>query len=157
MPQQPKANAKDIAARIAGTRLGKCFNDNERLFLSEFMRLREFEPGENIFEEGEHSDHLAVVTVGEVEITKESDDAMETRVITFRAGGHFGDMSFIDGEPRSAAARAKTPATLALLAPDDLERILAIRPEVGIKVLMFLTRTISNRLRMTTNRLVDAG
>ena len=70
------------------------------------MADKSFTDGEYIFREGESAAYAYVVKSGTVEITKHSADG-EQVLAELVAPTLFGEMALIDGNPRSAGARAK--------------------------------------------------
>jgi CRP-like cAMP-binding protein len=60
-----------------------------------------FEPGDTLFEQGEHGDEMFAIVEGEVELS--SGDHV---VDVIAAGSILGEMALIDDEPRSGTARA---------------------------------------------------
>lgn len=76
----------------------------------ESQYLREFQPGEMIFEAGQPGDEMFVVQEGEVDII------LDGRVLeTLGSERFFGELALIDDGPRSATAVARTRCTLASL------------------------------------------
>ncbi|HMA16785.1 MAG TPA: cyclic nucleotide-binding domain-containing protein [Kiloniellaceae bacterium] len=81
---------------------------------SEFSCLRSYTAGQVIFNEGEVGDCAFVVCEGSVEIFK-GGRQRALRLATCEAGGIFGEMALVDDAPRSASARALTPASCLVL------------------------------------------
>ena len=71
------------------------------------------------------------------------------------AGRTFGEMAVFDGKKRSATCVASEPCVLALLPKTQFERILAVNEALGIKLLLRVTRLLSERLRQVNGALVD--
>ncbi len=66
--------------------------------------------GTLIFREGEAGDCAYLIQRGRVEISVDGDDSQVLAIL--REGELFGEMALIDGEPRSATARAVSECTL---------------------------------------------
>jgi CRP/FNR family transcriptional regulator, cyclic AMP receptor protein len=60
----------------------------------------------------------------------------------------------IDGEPRFATCVAADPCTMAVLSRDSLARIILEQPTLGAKILMELVLMLSQRLRLTSSKLI---
>jgi len=77
--------------------------------------------GDAILTEGERSNHLFIIERGAVAILKTGPTLKdERRINTLGPGDLVGELSFIDGRPRSAAARAETEGMLLRVDPFDL-------------------------------------
>ncbi|MDB4443781.1 cyclic nucleotide-binding domain-containing protein [bacterium] len=70
-------------------------------------------------------------------------------------GRIFGEMSLIDGEPRSASALAATYVTMPVFSKDNFVRLTKESPSFGVTVALKLAKLMSQRLRQTTGRLID--
>ena len=82
------------------------------------LRRRRFRRGEVIFHEGDPADALHVVAAGAVKIVLSSDEGDEAIIATLHPGDFFGELSLLDGSPRSATAAA-VEATETLSLPRD--------------------------------------
>ena len=79
--------------------------------------------GETLFEEGDAGDTAYVITAGEVEILKASED--RTVRIALSGPGHVvGEMSLLTGEPRNASARAVADTELLSIPKPSLDALL---------------------------------
>ena len=74
--------------------------------IQKYMFTNEYEKGAYLFKEGAHGGYMFFIIDGEVEVIKQFDTAKHT-IATLSAGRSVGEMSLIDGAPRSATARAK--------------------------------------------------
>jgi len=83
--------------------------------LTRHLRRRRFRRNEVIFHQGDPGDSLHVVTSGSVKIVLPSAEGEEAIIATLRPGDFFGELSLLDGAPRSATVVALEPAeTMAL-------------------------------------------
>jgi CRP-like cAMP-binding protein len=82
------------------------------------VRRRRFRRGEVIFHEGDPADALHVVASGSVKIVLSSDEGDEAIIATLHPGDFFGELSLLDGSPRSATATA-VEATETVSLPRD--------------------------------------
>lgn len=88
------------------------------------LRRRRFRRGEVIFHEGDPADALHVVASGAVKIVLSSEEGEEAIIATLHPGDFFGELSLLDGSPRSATAVAVDAAeTLSLPRETFLEEI----------------------------------
>ncbi|MBU2547784.1 MAG: cyclic nucleotide-binding domain-containing protein, partial [Proteobacteria bacterium] len=92
----------------------------EDFLKSAYLTSQETYPqGEAIFDEGSSGDWIYVVLKGQVEIFKM---AKGKRIVVdmLKEGDVFGEVSFIDKQPRSAGARAQTEVVLGVIDVDFL-------------------------------------
>jgi CRP-like cAMP-binding protein len=100
-----------------------------------------FAAGELIFQQGESGDVLYVITAGHVDIVDHG-----ICIATLGVGELLGEMAFIDGEPRSAAAIARTACTLALIDRRNFQFLVDYTPHFSIKVMQTLSGRVRTRL-----------
>ncbi|MBF0482202.1 MAG: cyclic nucleotide-binding domain-containing protein [Desulfovibrionaceae bacterium] len=130
------------------------FTRQEIECIAGYMSVQTYEPGEVIFCEGDRENYMAFIAQGQVDILKENRDCTECVVVTLSRRTHFGEMAFVDDEPRSASAAARDKVTLLVLTLENFECILANQPCLGIKMLRGIASLLSQRLRSTTGQLV---
>lgn len=148
------ASSIEIANMFDDTKWGALFSRKDVETIARHLSLHTFAPGEQIFSEGDRENYMAFIIEGHVEIRKESGDLTECILVTLGPRTHFGEMAFIDDEPRSASAIAKDAVTLLILSKEKFEHILRADPPLGITMLKNIARLISQRLRSTTGQLV---
>lgn len=76
------------------------------------------------------------------------------REVTFRdseAGEHFGDLSAIDGEPRSADVVTLEPSVVASLSASNFIAMLEREPVVAMRMM----RNLTHLVRSLTHRVID--
>ena len=118
------------------------------------MVLRTFAAGATVFREGDPGDWMGLLVAGEICVRKDA-DARDSRTVAVETRKRVvGEMSLIDGEPRSATCVATRPATLLVLTRERFQKLTKERPELAFAVLMRVARVISRRLRATSGRLV---
>jgi CRP-like cAMP-binding protein len=105
----------------------------ERLSTQQLVRMAELlheermEDGARIFGPGEEGGGLYIVLEGEVEISRDGVPIQQVGV-----GHFFGELSTLDGVPRSVTARAVGAATLLRLDRYDLLALMEDAPALGI-------------------------
>lgn len=123
--------------------------------LAEFLTPISVAPGTYIFEEGDADVYMGIVVSGAIEIVK-ADKTDELKSLgSVGPGRSFGEMSLIDGAPRSASAFAKSASMVLVLSKASFLRLLDERPNLGVQLLLALCKITSQRLRQTSGRLVD--
>ena len=83
------------------------FNDEELRSLLAYSKLRTYEPGEVLFKENSFDAWIYFLVTGRVRLLR---DGRELRTLR-RRGDIFGEMSVIDGMPRSATVVAEIETT----------------------------------------------
>lgn len=116
------------------------------------VKTEDFSPGDEIFSEGDTAVSLYIVKYGSVSITHTAASA-QTNVTTFGNGSHFGEMSFLDGEKRSATATAIEKTEVYRIDFEDLRNLLEAHPDMSVKVYKAFAVFLCGRLRMTTHDL----
>ncbi len=82
------------------------------------LRQRRFRRNEVIFHQGDPGESLHIVAEGSVKIVLPSPEGEEAIIATLRQGDFFGELSLLDGAPRSATA-VSLDATVTLVLPRD--------------------------------------
>ncbi len=114
--------------------------------------VREIARNEVLFEQGDASSSLYVVSSGRIAIATQSGDGRESVIAVLEEGGLFGELPLFDDEPRVADVRALVDSTVLELAYEPVRRVLRERPEL----LWILVRLLVTRLRATDEALADA-
>ena len=76
-------------------------------------------------------------------------------VAVLREGEHFGDLSLVSNEPRSATIVAKGPGLLLSVQRQALREFCMVEPALGNAILWKLVATLGQRLRHTTKQLTE--
>jgi CRP/FNR family cyclic AMP-dependent transcriptional regulator len=114
---------------------------------------RRFRKGQALFHQGGVSDRVLVVLRGRIKISSVSETGKEI-VLAFRGPGDLlGELSAIDGEPRSASAAAIEPVEALTLAASDFQAYLRDHA----KVALLLLEMVSRRLRDADRKRVEFG
>lgn len=104
---------------------------------------------DTIFNEGDAGDSLYLIRRGMVDITIETVDNETYRVASFGRGNFFGELSFLDGAPRSANAVADSDVDLFVLSRTDFEQFATKHETSSIVFLEGLASVLAGRLRLT--------
>ncbi|HKV45934.1 MAG TPA: Crp/Fnr family transcriptional regulator [bacterium] len=128
------------------------FSRSELDALATFIRIRRYPKGSIVFHQGDPGTTLYLIEKGEVKLTVMSGRGKEATLALLGHGAFFGELSLLDGEPRSATAVARVDCTLGALDRDHLLRFLAEHPRATASLLSVLAR----RLRRTTDQVHDA-
>lgn len=111
----------------------------------------DFAPGQRIIREGEKASDVFVLLNGYVKVTSDTEHG-ETALLAVRiAGDVIGEMSAIDGGPRSASATACSAVVARVVDRRGFQLFLQDRPAAALAV----SRMISERLRWANTRRVE--
>ena len=124
--------------------------------LATFSREIRFGAGGALFEEGDEGHEMYVILEGKVLISKYIPGAGEEALAILERGDFFGEMSLIDGEPRSADARAYSgPLTVLALDQSTVHEVLSMDPDAALEFLQLLCRLIATRLREIDEKVIS--
>jgi CRP-like cAMP-binding protein len=124
--QPAVADGEDFAAQCL--RRCRLFRDLGPDLVTEIVRSmarRRYRRGEVIFHQGDPGDALHIVARGRVKIVLTSPEGDEAIVATVRPGDFFGELTLIDGAPRSATATAVDPVETLVLERGRFRQLLA--------------------------------
>jgi CRP/FNR family transcriptional regulator, cyclic AMP receptor protein len=116
-------------------------------------RPRRFRTGATLFHEGDLSDWVGLLVRGRVKVSSYGADGRERLVAVIGPGELLGELSAIDGEPRSATATALEPLEVHVLTSDEFVALLEKSPAATLGIL----RSVIGRLRDSDKRRVEFG
>lgn len=128
--------------RLAGIELLAALPPEELRTLEQRCRWRRHRAGEQILDRESESRDLFFVVSGRVRVVIFSASGREVFYAFIEAGDYFGELSAIDGEPRSAAVIAVDDCVLCAMSSEIFNALVARHPEVAVAVLRRLTRII---------------
>jgi small-conductance mechanosensitive channel/CRP-like cAMP-binding protein len=102
-------------------------NEDERAQLAQAARRNLFAAGEVVVKQGEGGSSLFIVSRGEAVVTIEPGNREVARI---PAGGFFGEMSLLTGDPRNATVRTSVDSELLELAVEPFRRFALANPAV---------------------------
>lgn len=145
---------QDGSAREAYDVLVVELTDEEVSSLSASAKERRHPSGSPLFFEGDASDEALVVVHGHVKVTGVAEDGREVLLAVRGPGDILGEMSLLDGKPRSATARAVDDVRAVHLSRTEFEGFLERHPRLAVTLL----QTLAGRLRdADVKRLEYAG
>lgn len=111
-----------------------------------------YDAGDLIFREGDSGHSLFIVLSGSVQIYRALEDDTRAELAELGAGSFFGEMSLLDGEPRSACVAATEPTRVFVLEREDVLALLGRAPRMLGNVLSVL----SGKVRSSNDGLLEA-
>lgn len=128
-------------------------DEQERRALIDRASTRRFRRGTYLFSEGDLSDHVVVIVQGRVKICSYTADGGEVVYAMRGPGELLGELSTLDGRPRSATVAALDPVEALLVPAPEFQAYLEEHPRVAVMLL----RTVVGRLREANLRRVEFG
>lgn len=133
------------------------FTGQELAKLLTVGRHRIFQSGQVVFGEALPDDcSLFVAVKGGIRVAIAGKDHQQFVIGNAGEGTIFGEMSFVDGNPRSATITATQPLETLSLSRQAFEGLAASDSAVALKVVRRLAHVISMRLRNADKFVVDA-
>jgi CRP/FNR family transcriptional regulator, cyclic AMP receptor protein len=126
--------------------------DTELQSIVDLAFTREYKKDQPILREDDaSSEAMFAILAGQVKVTINGPDGREAILAILEEGDFFGEMSVIDGEPRSATVRATMPTTLVIIRRKDLLDKLSQTPALAQAVLI----EFSKRLRKANRQIYN--
>jgi CRP/FNR family transcriptional regulator/CRP/FNR family cyclic AMP-dependent transcriptional regulator len=120
-------------------------SEKDLAVLANSLRKHVFDKGMIIFHQGSPGQRLYIIESGRVRIFLLSESGQQVSLNLFGPGDIFGELSLLDGLPRSAGAIAIEKTLIYTLHRDDFLHHLETYPRMAISIL----ETVSARLRYT--------
>lgn len=130
------------------------FSDGELEKFKSIVRESDLGDGEVLFEAGDPGDALYLIREGAVRIFIRLDKDEEKSLALLEAGTHLGEMTLLDGTPRSASARAEGPTRILKVQRDDFLALFKEYPQVALRLFISFLKVMGDRLRHTNEELV---
>ena len=111
--------------------------------LKSISNVRTFKENEYIFHEGDTGNDMYILLSGRVSIFIKSKDNLQIKLCDIGAGGFFGEMSLLEGEPRTATALAVENTVALSVNKDNFEAFIVEQPSMAFKLL----KGLSSRIR----------
>jgi len=133
--------------------LFKDLSDSEIDIIKNATKTDAYQTGDEVFSHGERARALYIIQSGSIKVhqTAESGDTVE--IARLGVGSHFGEMSFLDGEPRSATASALEMTEIITVDYEKLGQIMMDYPGISGHFYRQFAIFLCGRLRVTTKDL----
>lgn len=127
--------------------LFSCLGKYEIRLLEEIAVEKSYKKNTIIINEGDTGNSLYVVLSGKAQAISADESGKEIVLNVFGKDDYFGEMSFIDGEPRCAAVRTKENSRLLIISGDKFKNILMSNPEFMFMIMKGLLQKIRTATR----------
>ncbi len=142
MIEEYKSSLKDLVKKIA---IFKNLPDRYLNLITDSFSTVSIKKGEAIFYQSDDSTDLYIVFKGKVRAALLNQEGEEFVLDVFKEGDFFGEMSLLDGRPRSATAIANEDSSLGLLRRNKFLETIKNDPMIAIEMLNALV----HRMRRT--------
>jgi len=115
--------------------------------------IKTYEPGASLFVQKDKAHAMYIIQFGSVKIYQNTEDGSRVDVAVLAAGSHFGEMSFLDGESRSASVDMVEKTDILAIDYEQLRNILKEHSNMSIPFYRALSLFLCSRLRQTTTDL----
>jgi uncharacterized membrane protein len=122
--------------------LFKLLDDTERAMLAAQLDVVEFRKGERVFSVGDPGGAIFLVSAGLVELSLEVSTGEVIVLERVEPGDFFGEMSLLDGDPRSADATALEDTRALRIDRNDLRYLFSKQPDAALDLLTAMGRRL---------------
>lgn len=140
---------------IDATRWSVEFSFEQIKKLARYMSVYTVAQDTVLFCEGQKAAYMVLIVKGHVDVVKFDSRRTPRKMTTLGPGKTIGEMSIIDGEPRSASAVTGSEATLFVMTADQFNDLNQALPGIGITLVLKIAKQMSQYLRQTSGRLID--
>jgi CRP/FNR family transcriptional regulator/CRP/FNR family cyclic AMP-dependent transcriptional regulator len=126
-------------------------SESELAKLARLVVNRTYPKESVIFFEQDEGDSLFIMNTGKVKVAKISDEGKEIILAVLSAGDFFGDMSLLDGEPRSATVIALEDTEVYTLRRQEFLTMIRESPQTAVELLAELSHRIREANRKIGN------
>lgn len=123
---------------LSGISLFTGLAGEEREELARLMVVREHGPQESLFWVGDAGDEFFVIESGRISITCPDQSGKDIHLASLGRGDFLGEISLLDGGPRTATARAQTQSRLLVLDRQAFHAFLRRCPSAAIQIMTVL-------------------
>ncbi len=116
--------------------------DEQLVHLGSVLKWKEYLPGSVILAEGEPGNNLFILLNGSAKVTRAGGQGREVVIAFIRAGEFFGELSILDGHPRSASVVALDDSQVYVIERSDFIGLIRRDPDMSIHILQELARRI---------------
>jgi len=133
-----------LASLLRQIPLFESMEDVDLVALGKKLTPKTFAEGDAIFAQGDEGDTMYLIEEGAVDIVAGS-GAQRVILASLFGGQYFGELSLLDGAPRSATAVASRPTSVLALEREDFADFVKRRPEAALSIM----HEIGERMRAT--------
>lgn len=133
---------------MSGVFIFASLNFEESKAAQPYFRKRTYKSGEVVFNDGEAGEFMAIVESGKVAVYKG-----ELQIAAIVPGSPFGELSMLDGKPRSATCKSDGDSVLYTIDDQQLKKLTADHPLIGAKIYRAIAFSLASRMRRANAQL----
>lgn len=126
-------------------------SDSQRQNVAQLCSWRHYSNNEQIIDRQSDASDIFFIVEGRVRVVNYSLSGREVTFDDLKAGQHFGELSAIDSEPRSASVMALTNCNIASMPQERFLNLLEKEPQIALRLMQGLTSMV----RASTLRIMD--
>jgi CRP-like cAMP-binding protein len=143
----------DAAAALRASPLLSGFTDTGIGILAQIASPRTYPQGTPLFVENMVSDTLIIVGEGRVSLSTKNDKGADLAMGELGPGDWLGELSLITVGQRQCTATAVTPVTAFEIRQADFQKLMGVKPQACIKLLMAICTTFGQKIITTKDAL----
>lgn len=145
-----KIDEESLAGFIAKVPVFTELEKRDLYYLENLIHVRSYRSQETVFEQGDPGSGMYIIRSGRVMIfTRDNHDA-EEELAVLGPGDFFGETTLASPAPRTVSARTAENTELLGLFRSDLLATATKHPDIANRILLGLTKMISERLQAAT-------
>ncbi|MGC4118427.1 MAG: cyclic nucleotide-binding domain-containing protein [Myxococcales bacterium] len=144
--------AAALAEHLARVPLFASLSPEDRLSLARICSIRSLTPGQTLCREGDPGDGLFLLVTGRASVTKRTGSSAEERLGELGPLTVIGEISLLDGMPRSATVTALEESTAWHLPRASFQAMRDRLEPCAIKIIRYLANVLCQRLRELNGR-----
>ncbi|WP_054691958.1 DUF2225 domain-containing protein [Syntrophomonas palmitatica] len=111
--------------------------------------VKKYAADEVFFNFGDRGKEMFIILKGRVGVYINSFDGFQTKVAELKAGDFFGEMSLLEGLPRSATISSLEETVVLIINDANFEQVIAQQPSLALRIM----KGMSNRVRQQNEEL----
>lgn len=144
-------NTEELLSFFQEVPLLKDIEKKELTNIANAVVVRDFEKGKTVFYEDDKGTSLYIIISGSVKVSIYSDDGREHVIGSLKEKDFFGELSLIDGQPRSTSIVALDKLKVITLSRDNFIQLLKTNPEIISKII----ESLCKKIRKTDSHISD--
>lgn len=133
--------------------LFRSMEDKEIALLAKVVEEKNLSGNTPLFYENMNGEAMYILAAGSIQLSKMLSEGEVKTLATLGPGDYFGELALLENGPRSVTAIAAEESSVLVLKRSGFETLLTEHPQVAIKVIIGLYKSLSTRLRQASPRI----